>query len=147
MKYIILLLFLSACSIDIIEPIDSKVINVQVIDLDQTIKSYTVPLYSKLSVLLEKIDCSNCDMSRFNPATILKHNDIIVLYAISDNRISINQASLEELDQLPGIGPSIAQRIIDYRNEYGFFQSLEDIMHIKGIKTAIYDKIKDLIRL
>lgn len=147
MKYIILLLFLSACSIDIIEPIDSKVINVQVINLDQTIKSYTVPLYSKLSVLLEKIDCSNCDMTRFNPATILKHNDIIVLYAISDNRISINQASLEELDQLPGIGPSIAQRIIDYRNEYGFFQSLEDIMHIKGIKTAIYDKIKDLIRL
>jgi competence protein ComEA len=147
MKYIVLLLFLSACSIDIIEPQDTKTINVQVVSLDQTMQSYTVPLYSKLSVLLEMIDCSSCDMNRFNPETILKHNDIIVLYAMSDKRISINQATLEELDQLPGIGPSIAQRIIDYRNEHGFFQSLEDIMHIKGIKSAIYNKIKDLIRL
>jgi len=147
MRYIILLLFLSACSIDFIEPQDTKTINVQVMTLDQRIEKYTVPIYSKMSVLLELIDCLKCDMNRFNPETILKHNDIIVLYPISDKRLSINQASLEELDELPGIGPSIAQRIIDYRNEHGFFQNLEDVMRIKGIKSAIYEKIKDLIRL
>jgi competence protein ComEA len=147
MKYIILLLFLSACSIDIVESNDNKLIDVQVLTLDQSVKNYTVPLYSKLNVLLELIDCSQCDMSRFNPETVLKHNDIIVLYPIIDKRISINQASLDELDELPGIGPSIAQRIIDYRNEHGFFQDLEDLMRIKGIKSAIYDKIKALIRL
>ena len=130
-----------------IEPIEQKTITVQVMDLNQQTSTYTVPIYSKLSVILNKINCQTCDMTRFNPDTVLKQNDIIVLYPISDKRISINQASLEELESLPGIGPSIASRIIDYRNEYGFFQKLEDIMLIKGIKLSIYNKIKDLIRL
>lgn len=130
-----------------IEPIEQKTITVQVMDLNQQTSTYTVPIYSKLSVILNKINCQTCDMTRFNPDTVLKQNDIIVLYPISDKRISINQASLEELESLPGIGPSIASRIIDYRNEYGFFQKLEDIMLVKGIKLSIYNKIKDLIRL
>lgn len=130
-----------------IEPIEQKTITVQVMDLNQQTSTYTVPIYSKLSVILNKINCQKCDLTRFNPDTVLKQNDIIVLYPISDKRISINQASLEELESLPGIGPSIASRIIDYRNEYGFFQKLEDIMLIKGIKLSIYNKIKDLIRL
>lgn len=147
MKTIILLLFLTSCSIHVIEPIEQKTITVQVMDLNQQTSTYTVPIYSKLSVILNKINCQKCDLTRFNPDTVLKQNDIIVLYPISDKRISINQASLEELESLPGIGPSIASRIIDYRNEYGFFQKLEDIMLIKGIKLSIYNKIKDLIRL
>ena len=86
-------------------------------------------------------------MNRFNPEMILKNNDVIILYPITDNRISINQANLEELIELPGIGENIAQRIIEYRNENGFFQKLEDIMLIKGIKQSIFNKIKDFIRL
>lgn len=147
MKYIILLLLLTSCSVHVIEPINQKNITVQVMDFNQQITSYSVPLYSKLSVLLNQINCESCDMTRFNPDMILKHNDIIVLYPINDKRISINQASLEELESLPGIGPSIASKIIDYRNENGFFQKLEDIMLIKGIKLSIFNKIKDLIRL
>ena len=130
-----------------IEPIEQKTITVQVMDLNQQTSTYTVPIYSKLSVILNKINCQKCDLTRFNPDTVLKQNDIIVLDPSSDKRMSINQASLEELESLPGIGPSIASRIIDYRNEYGFFQKLEDIMLIKGIKLSIYNKIKDLIRL
>ncbi len=116
-------------------------------DLDNQTRSYTIPIYSKLSVVLDKIDCQTCDMTRFNPDMILKQNDIIILYPISDKRISINQAGLEELESLPGIGPSIASKIIEYRNKNGFFQTLEDIMLIKGIKLSIFNKIKDLIRL
>ena len=147
MKIIILLLFLSACSIQTIETVDKKTITVQVLDLDQKYHIFTVPLYSKLSIILNEIDCSLCDMTRFNPEMILKQNDLIVLYPIIDHRISINQANLEELKTLPGIGPSIASKIIEYRNENGLFQKLEDIMLIKGIKQSIFNKIKDLIRL
>lgn len=147
MKAIILLLFLCSCSVNIIEPLDSKTITVQVQDLNQSIKSYTVPLYSKLSVILNDIHCDSCDMTRLNPEIVLKQNDLIILYPIVDKRISINQATLLELQDLPGIGPSIATKIIEYRNEYGLFQTLEDIMRVKGIKEALFKKIEELIRL
>jgi len=61
------------------------------------------------------------------------------------NKININEAMVDELDTLPGIGYIIAQRIIDYRAEYGNFDSIEDIMNVSGIKEVIYAQIKDLI--
>lgn len=147
MKPIILLLFLCSCSVNIIEPLDNKQITVQVQNLDQSIKTYTVPLYTKLSVILNEIQCDGCDMTRLNPEIVLKQDDLIVLYPIVDKRISINQATLLELQDLPGVGPSIASKIIDYRNEFGLFQTLEDIMRVKGIKEALFKKIEEHIRL
>ena len=58
----------------------------------------------------------------------------------------LNSATLEQLDSLPGIGPSIAQRIIDYRNNIPFVE-LEQIKEVKGIGDKLYEKIKDLITL
>ena len=59
--------------------------------------------------------------------------------------IDINAATLEQLDSLPGIGPVIAQRIIDYRTANGPFASIEQIKEVKGIGDALFEKIKDLI--
>ncbi|NWF65228.1 MAG: ComEA family DNA-binding protein [Chloroflexi bacterium] len=59
--------------------------------------------------------------------------------------ININTASPEELDTLPGIGPTIAQRIVDYRTENGPFQTIEDIMNVSGIGPSTFDQIKNLI--
>lgn len=59
--------------------------------------------------------------------------------------LNINTASLEELDSLPGIGPTIAQRIIDYREENGAFSTIEEIMEVSGVSPATYESIKDLI--
>lgn len=59
--------------------------------------------------------------------------------------VNINTASLDELDTLPGIGPTTAQRIIDYRNDNGPFGSIEDIVNVAGIGPATYDELKDLI--
>jgi competence protein ComEA len=59
--------------------------------------------------------------------------------------ININTASVEELDRLPGIGPSIAQAIIDYRTANGPFKKIEDINDVKGIGDALFAKIKDSI--
>ncbi len=59
--------------------------------------------------------------------------------------ININTADLDELDKLPGIGPSIAQAIIDYRTQNGPFKTIEDINAVKGIGDALFAKIKDSI--
>jgi competence protein ComEA len=61
--------------------------------------------------------------------------------------VNINTASAEELDALPGIGPTKAQAIIDYRNQNGRFNSIEDIQKVKGIKEGEFGKIKDMIRV
>jgi competence protein ComEA len=59
--------------------------------------------------------------------------------------VNINTATLEELDSLPGIGRTIAQRIIDYREANGPFTTIEDIMNVSGIGPSTFDDIKDLI--
>lgn len=63
----------------------------------------------------------------------------------SSKKVNINTASQEELDSLPGIGPSIATKIIDYREQNGKFNSIEEIKEVSGIGDAKYDKIKDSI--
>ena len=59
--------------------------------------------------------------------------------------ININTADEAELDKLPGVGPSTAQKIIEYRETEGPFASPEDIMKVKGIGKAKYEKMKDRI--
>ena len=59
--------------------------------------------------------------------------------------ININTATLEELDALPGIGPSLAQRIIDYREQNGAFKQIEDVKKVRGIGDALFGDIKDMI--
>lgn len=62
-----------------------------------------------------------------------------------ENRININTAGKEELQALSGIGESLAERIIHYREENGRFYQPEDIMKVAGIGKSKFDKIKDFI--
>ena len=60
-------------------------------------------------------------------------------------KININKASQSELETLPGIGASIALKIINYRNEHGNFSSIEDIKKISGIGNSKFEEIKNYI--
>ena len=61
------------------------------------------------------------------------------------NKININTADSTLLCSLPGIGETRAQSIIAYREEYGAFESIEEIMKVNGIKENSFQKIKDFI--
>jgi len=54
--------------------------------------------------------------------------------------VNLNTASLDELQTLSGIGPTLAQRIIDYRTEHGPFQTVEDITLVQGIAAKVYSE-------
>ena len=61
--------------------------------------------------------------------------------------VNINTATQTELETLPGIGPSLALRIVNYRKENGKFSSIEDIKNVSGIGEAKYEDIKNYIKI
>ena len=65
----------------------------------------------------------------------------------ADGRIDINSASIAELMTLPGIGTAKAEAIVAYREEYGAFSSIEDLMNIPGIKEGVFRQLKEHIKV
>lgn len=105
----------------------------------------------------------NADISNINLASILEDGIKIYIPTIeenkeevnnvkdecnyNDNYININTATQAELESLPGIGPSTALKIINYRKENGKFSSIEDIKKVSGIGESKFNSIKDLIKV
>ncbi len=67
--------------------------------------------------------------------------------AITSEQISINTASAPELERLPGIGPVIAQRIVEYREQHGPFQRLEDLLDVEGIGPSKLESLQGYVRV
>ena len=59
--------------------------------------------------------------------------------------VNINRASVTELDSLPGVGPSTAQAIVEYRTANGPFGSVEDLLNVKGIGPAKFEAMRKLV--
>jgi competence protein ComEA len=59
--------------------------------------------------------------------------------------INLNSATEADLETLPGIGPALAQRIIDYRTQHGGFHSVDELRNVSGIGDAKFAEIKDLV--
>lgn len=72
-------------------------------------------------------------------------NENLLTSKNNNDKVNINTASQAELQTLPGIGDSTAQKIVNYRNENGKFKNIEDIKNVKGIGDSKYEKIKNLI--
>lgn len=83
-----------------------------------------------------------------------KNNNNITSKTVIENnvnkkntKVNINTATQTELESLPGIGPSIATKIIEYRKENGKFKNIEEIKKINGIGENKYKKIRELIKV
>ncbi|NES29081.1 ComEA family DNA-binding protein [Micromonospora terminaliae] len=59
--------------------------------------------------------------------------------------VNLNTATLAQLDALPGVGPVLAQRILDHRDQHGGFRSVSDLRQVDGIGDARYEQLKDLV--
>ncbi len=68
-----------------------------------------------------------------------------ILGVQKSNIININTAGVEELDKLDGVGPAIAGRIIDYRNQNGGFKDINELKLVSGIGDKMFEKIKDKV--
>lgn len=63
----------------------------------------------------------------------------------AEARISLNTASVAELDSLPGIGPKTAEKIVAYRETHGPFSSVDDLDAVPGIGPALVERLRDLV--
>jgi len=79
-------------------------------------------------------------MAGLAPTTVLAAKDSAVNQAIET--IHLNQATAEQLQALPGVGPALSERIIDYRNEHGPFSSVDQLTSVKGVGPAKLAKFK-----
>lgn len=61
--------------------------------------------------------------------------------------ININTATAAELELLPGIGPALAARIIEHREKYGAFRSVDELDRVKGIGPKILERVRSLVRV
>lgn len=112
----------------------------------------------------------NADLSKVNLAYQLSDGDKIYIPSISDEistyiyndagenvliegktsdthtkKININKASVEELENISGIGPSLASKIISYRDSNGKFNSIEELKNVSGIGNKKFESIKEYI--
>jgi competence protein ComEA len=59
--------------------------------------------------------------------------------------VNLNTATLAQLDSLPGVGPILAQRILDHRERHGAFRAVSDLRQVDGIGEARYEQLKELV--
>jgi competence protein ComEA len=96
-----------------------------------------------LAALLE--DGQQLDIPYIEGASPVLGTPVPEVQTSTTELIDINTASIDELDTLPSIGPTTAQKIIDYRETNGPFLNTEDIINVPGIGPGTYESFKDLI--
>ena len=70
-----------------------------------------------------------------------------VAAAAAEGKINVNEASVEQLALLPRIGPVVAQRIVEFREENGSFKAVEDLMLVRGIGEKTFERLAPYIAL
>lgn len=81
------------------------------------------------------------------PQSVLEKCSAEKVISQANQLVSLNRATQKELEQLPGLGPVIAKRIVEYREKHGEFQSLNDLVKVKGIGVKRVDKLISYLKL
>jgi len=120
---------------------------------------YQLPLGARLvdAVFAAGGLTADADNSSVNLARELSDGEQIVVFKVGEiaeaggsapgGLISINSATAEQLEELPGIGPALSSRIIAYRDANGGFKTKEDLLNVSGIGDSIFAGFTDLITL
>ncbi len=102
---------------------------------------------------------ADADLAALNLARRLKDGEEIEIPAIrptpgpgtltaeGEDRIDVNTASSDELDELPGIGPALADAIIEYRTDNGPFGSVDELARVPGISARMVDTMRDQVTI
>jgi len=80
-------------------------------------------------------------------SNVVNSNGVRVSKAVRSGPININRATARQLDALDGVGPVIAQRIVDYRKINGSFLTIDDLQKVSGIGAAKFAQIKAKVRI
>lgn len=129
------------------ENADTSVINLSKKVIDEMV----IIIYSRDEVAnfkeVKEIEAQVSEKCNQKDENALVNNACITETTETSNKVSINNASLEELMTLPGIGEAKAKDIISYREANGPFQAIEDLTKVSGIGESILAKIKENITL
>ncbi|RMF98762.1 MAG: helix-hairpin-helix domain-containing protein [Acidobacteria bacterium] len=98
--------------------------------------------------------CLNCDSSNHLSATssdqlsntnALERKDFSTSLNTSETLVDINSASIDELERLPTIGKTLAERIVEHREKYGKFRRVEHLIIVRGMSDAKFRNIRHLV--
>ena len=151
---------------DAITPVVTSIVAppMLVIDIQGEVKTpgvYELPINSRVNDAIKAAGGAkpSADLSFINQARLIKDGEQIYIdkksitssnfrrSTAASGIININRATAKELDKLPGIGPVIASRIVEYRTLNGFFQSIDDLKKVQGIGASTLEKFKSKIRV
>lgn len=114
-----------------------------------TIESPTIESFSTESLTIESFSTESPTIESSTKESFTKESSVTGSSSSKSEKITtkinINTASVEELQTLKGIGPATAKSIILYREEYGAFSAIEEIMNVKRIGEKTFAKIKERI--
>lgn len=127
-----------------------------IVDIKGEVKNPGLYYLSSDSRVIDAINIAGgvtayADIERVNLATKLTDEMVINIFkketSSNNNKISINTASVDELTKISGIGEVKAKAIVEYREKYGYYMSLEEIIKSGAVNDKLFDQIKELICL
>ncbi len=142
-------------SAGLFEPLQfDNTISVHVVGEVVTPGLYELPIGSKAAEAIEAAGGMSADAqeSSINLArTLIDGEQLFVLSQTQSiqgtGKLSLNQATAEQLDSLPGIGPALSERIVAHRQSIGSFKSIEELTDVSGIGPKLFSKIRDQLTI
>ncbi|MBZ4649707.1 ComEA family DNA-binding protein [Thermosipho sp. (in: thermotogales)] len=140
---------------------ESQIIDLNKADLEQlmslpgigTVKAKAIISYRQAHGNFNSID-DLINVTGIGPSTLEKIRDYVTVSKTNEvqinmnnelKKININEADEKQLEKLPGIGPSKAKRIIEYREKNGKFKSLDELLNVNGIGPKTLEKIENYL--